>query len=109
MILAICSNLDGKHGVLSPSNKLSDFADDTRLAQYNFSDDTHAQYNFADDTRRAKYQDSGSMYTYWDNNLGKLCLFSILLNEQFMGCLLKIISLLPKLYQLKKSTTVMHQ
>ena len=60
MILAICSNLDGKHGVLSPSNKLSDFADDTRLTQYNFADDTHAQYNFADDTRRAKYQDSGS-------------------------------------------------
>ena len=59
MILAICSNLDGKHGVLSPSNKLSDFADDTRLTQYNFADDTHAQYNFADDTPRAKYQDSG--------------------------------------------------
>ena len=58
-----------KHSVLSPSNKLSDFAGDTH-GQYNFADDTHGQYNFADDTHgtqyhfadntHAQYQDSGS-------------------------------------------------
>ena len=48
-----------KHSVLSPSNKLSDFAGDTH-GQYNFADDTHGtQYHFADNTH-AQYQDSGS-------------------------------------------------